>query len=172
MPDSDEWFKLSDPGMTGKHLVSCRGRPVNFTTILKSCEWYDAIFNRWIPFNFSSIPKNSLTANTFTSGLLTVIKKTFVFQGDVCVMMVLDNICTRTIETTLYGHNIDSDIWQCFPLPQLGQIVGVCFVSSDKYVYALGWCVTYSMDGNRADASRYDMITGAWEGIAHMKEAR
>ena len=32
MPDSDEWYKLSDPGMTGKHLVSCRGRPVNFTS--------------------------------------------------------------------------------------------------------------------------------------------
>ena len=172
MPDSDEWYKLSDPGMTGKHLVSCRGRPVNFTTNLKSCEWYDAIFNRWILFNFSSIPENSLTANTFTTGLLTVIEKIFVFQGDVCVIMFIDNIRTRTIETTLYRYNIDSDIWQYFPLPQLGQIVDVCFVSSDKYVYALGGCVKYFMDRNRADASRYDMITGAWEGIAHMREAR
>ena len=46
------------------------------------------------------------------------------------------------------------------------------FASSDNYVYALGGCVKYSMDRNRADASRYDMITGTWEEIAHMSEAR
>ena len=172
IPDSNEWYRLSDPAMTGKHLVSCRGRPVNFTTNLKSCEWYDAIFSRWIPFNFSNIPENSLTANTFTTGLLTVIEKIFVFQGDVCAIMVIDNIRTRTIETTLYRYNIDSNIWQWFPLPQLGQVADVCFVSSAKYIYALGGCMKYPTDRNRADASRYDMITGAWEEIAHMREAR
>ena len=30
IPDSDEWYKLSDPGTTGKHVVSCRGRLVTF----------------------------------------------------------------------------------------------------------------------------------------------
>lgn len=144
---------------------------MNFTTNLKSCEWYDAIFNRWIPFNFSNILENSLTTNTFTTGLLMGIEKIFVFQGDACVIMVVDNIRTR-IETILYRYSIDSDFWQCFPLPQFGQIVDVCFVSSDKYFYALGGCLKYPSHRNCADASRYNTITGTWEEIAHMREAR
>lgn len=85
--------------------------------------------------------------------------------------MVVDNIRTR-IETILYRYSIDSDFWQCFPLPQFGQIVDVCFVSSDKYFYAMGGCLKYPSHRNCADASRYNTITGTWEEIAHMREAR
>ncbi|XP_078376071.1 uncharacterized protein LOC144659491 [Oculina patagonica] len=172
MPDSDEWNKSSDPAMCGKHLVSCRERPVNFTTNLKLCEWYDAISHRWIPFNFKNTLEHSLTANTFTTGLLTTIEKILIFEGDICVIMIIDNIRTRTIKTFLYRYNIDLDSWQSFPLPQCGEIVNVCFISSDKYIYAMGGCLKYPGDRSLADSSRYDMITETWEAIASMQEAR
>lgn len=172
MPDSDKLYRLSDPAIRGKHLVLYRERPVNFTSNLKSCQWYDAIFNRWIPLNLENILEHSLAANTFTTGLFTTIEKIFTFEGDICLVMVVDNIRTKTIQNFLHRYSVDSNTWLSFPLPHCDELANVCFVSSDKFIYAMGGCFKYLTDRSCADASRYDMATGTWEEIADMQEAR
>ena len=67
----------------------------------------------------------------------------------------------------------DSCAWKTIPSFECGPTIGVCFVSADKHLYAIGG-LTKGPGGARylTEAARFDTIENKWESIANIQEAR
>lgn len=167
-PSGDKLYRLPKRAVAiclPEHIISYRGKLFVLSNDIQDAQCYDPDFNRWSPAPWTKTDTNQelCTGKHALKGVLVVRNIMF---------FVLEKYGNST---SLWKFDFESNSAASLT-PRLDKIKA-CFVSLDKYLYAIGGCVDdLSRDHEWftvfAQSARFDTEENKWQSIANLQEAR
>ena len=167
-PEQERFHRLpeaADTECSYGHVVSCRGKLFFVPKEITRAKCYDPDLNRWSPAPWTKANLN-----------VEVITGYFCLEA---VLVIKNEICIIVEETgnssSIWRYHLDdnSAVTSRYWLDR----ISVCYVSVDKYLYAIGGCLHEFHLGDDwftvfSRCSRFDTELSKWQDIASLRQAR
>ena len=167
-PEQERFYRLpeaADNECSYGHVVSCRGKLFFVPREITRAKCYDPDLSRWSP-----APWTKADANVEVITGYFCLTAVLVVKNEICIIVEESG---NSSSIWRYHLDANSAVTSRHSLDR----ISVCYVSVDKYIYAIGGCLDelhlgYEWFTVFSRCSRFDTELSKWQDIASLRQAR